>query len=341
MLMKLKQFALFITLLLMLVVAIGVQAQTETPTPAPTATATLSGDMLTVQISDSVDDVNESSGELTVDATELWLGNGGAVTGQYLGLRFRGLSVPRASVIQSAYLELYSSQEQWITYSLVLAAEASDNSAAFSVESLPSQRELTTVIVDHESNVQWMAAAWQRFDEMGAVVQEVVDRPGWRSGNTISFILEGTEAGGDFGRKFITSYEGGATLAPRLVVYFVPGNDPEPTNTPTPAPTATAAPTIVPTPSECSDVPERLVVGGSGVVLRLPEAPNTPLNVRQTPTTTAPRVARLAPGATFEVVDGPVCVDGIAWFEVTFGQRDLSGWIAEGADGVYFVEPAE
>lgn len=324
-----KQLTLFLTLILTLLIASGVQAQTETPTPTPAATATLSGDMLMVQISNGLDDVNESDGTLTADAAEVWVGNGDAVEGQYLGLRFRGLSITRGSVIQSAYLEFYTVQEQWITISAVIAAEASDNSPAFAQDNLLSKRELTIAQVDHESNIKWEAESWQPFDEMAAVVQEVVDRSGWRSGNNIAFILKGTQASGDFGRKFFTALEGGASFAARLVVIFIPAAEPEPT----------ASPTVIPTASSCSAAPERLVIGQRGRVLALPDAPNTPLNVRQTPTVTAPRIARLAPGVSFAVLDGPVCVDGIAWFEVGFGQPEKRGWIAEGQGGVYFVEP--
>jgi hypothetical protein len=107
-------------------------------------------------------------------------------------------------------------------------------------------------------------------------------------------------------------------------------------------PTPTLTPTITPsaTPSTCSqDLPERLQAGQPGQVVVNSNGPNTPLNVRQQPGTDAARLARLATGVTFTVLDGPVCADGIAWYEIEYGSPAESGWIAEGLNGVYFVEP--
>ncbi|MEZ4668387.1 MAG: hypothetical protein R3E39_10770 [Anaerolineae bacterium] len=334
-----RRITIPLILILMLFVTWVVRAQTETPEPTPTMVP--GSDSLMVPISDSLDDVNESSGKLTVDTPEVWFGNGGEVANQYLGLRFKGLSIPQGSEIISAKLEVYSAQEQWIDYSFTLAAEAADKSEAFSEKNPPSAREQTAEILDHESNVKWEAGTWQTFDDLAPVIQEVIDRPGWTAGNNIALIAEGTESGGEFGRKFVTSYDGDPAFAPRLTVNFLPSEEIPPTATPTVAPPPTAVPTDAPTPSQCSEVPERLVVGGTGRVLSLAGAPRTPLNIRQNPSLEAPRFARLAPGVVFDVVDGPVCVDGVAWFEVSFGERARRGWIAEGADGVYFVEPVE
>jgi hypothetical protein len=51
------------------------------------------------------------------------------------------------------------------------------------------------------------------------VIQEVVNRSGWASGNSLALILTGTSPGA-FGRKFARSFEGGATQAPRLVLRY-------------------------------------------------------------------------------------------------------------------------
>jgi hypothetical protein len=39
------------------------------------------------------------------------------------------------------------------------------------------------------------------------------------------------------------------------------------------------------------------------------------------------------------VLSGPVCNENIAWFEIIYGIGALHGFIAEGQNDVYFVEP--
>lgn len=63
------------------------------------------------------------------------------------------------------------------------------------------------------------------------------------------------------------------------------------------------------------------------------------LNVRIMPNLGGQQVGQISPNKTFWVVEGPVCADSIAWFRVIYGINAASGWVAEGADGAYFVRP--
>jgi hypothetical protein len=78
----------------------------------------------------------------------------------------------------------------------------------------------------------------------------------------------------------------------------------------------------------------RLRVGGQGIVL-----PGEPNNLRAQPSLAGERVGEMTAGAIFDVVDGPVCTDGIVWFEVISEQ--VTAWTAESADGEYYLEPVE
>ena len=65
-----------------------------------------------------------------------------------------------------------------------------------------------------------------------------------------------------------------------------------------------------------------------------------PNNVRNNPTIQADLVGQLPGGSTFGVLDGPVCNDGYAWYEVTFN-GDITGWTAEGSASTYWLAPVE
>lgn len=59
-------------------------------------------------------------------------------------------------------------------------------------------------------------------------------------------------------------------------------------------------------------------------------------NVRETPSVSSPRVFGMPEGATFTVIDGPVCADGFAWWEVDYERQ--RGWTAEGNSSDYWLQ---
>ena len=100
-----------------------------------------------------------------------------------------------------------------------IAAENTANSGPFDGSNPPSSKSLTSAIVNHSSNTNWAANTWYNLDEIKTVVQEVVNRGDWNSGNSMSFILKGTSSG-SWGRKFIQSYDGTSANAPQLVITY-------------------------------------------------------------------------------------------------------------------------
>jgi type IV pilus assembly protein PilY1 len=102
--------------------------------------------------------------------------------------------------------------------SVTIAADAAGNSAAFSSTSKPSQRSLTTATATYTDNTNWSANTWYTSGDLSAVIQELVNRPDWSGGNSLSLILKGN--GSAYSRKFIKSYEGGAATAPRIVITY-------------------------------------------------------------------------------------------------------------------------
>ncbi|MEO0560589.1 MAG: SH3 domain-containing protein [Chloroflexota bacterium] len=74
----------------------------------------------------------------------------------------------------------------------------------------------------------------------------------------------------------------------------------------------------------------QLVPGERGIVA--PEGAN---NVRDAASAGGELVGQLAEGETFDVIDGPRCADGFAWFEVE--GETVSGWSAEGGDDYWLL----
>lgn len=49
------------------------------------------------------------------------------------------------------------------------------------------------------------------------------------------------------------------------------------------------------------------------------------------------QLTNIPPGGTFQILNGPVCNEGIFWWQVNY--NGIIGWTAEGENGVYWVEP--
>jgi serine/threonine-protein kinase len=121
------------------------------------------------------------------------------------------------------------------------------------------------------------------------------------------------------------------TPSPTETATFTPSATPTLPPTFTPLPTVTASPTIASCPNA---LPSLLRPGMTGFVRS--EDPR-PVNVRSQPSRSAARVDQLQPNETFDVIAGPTCADGFAWFRIRYAGT-LEGWVAESSDS-YFVSP--
>jgi hypothetical protein len=73
------------------------------------------------------------------------------------------------------------------------------------------------------ATVAWAPAPWTTVNEAGAnqrtptlatIVQEIVSRPGWASGNAMAFVITGT------GTRTASAFDDGAALAAKLIVNY-------------------------------------------------------------------------------------------------------------------------
>jgi hypothetical protein len=86
--------------------------------------------------------------------------------------------------------------------------------------------------------------------------------------------------------------------------------------------------------TECPGAPKpRLVIKRVAHV-----TPGSSNNLRDKASKNGAVIAQIPGDAYIDVLDGPVCADGIAWWQVMFGGQP--GWMAEGSGSTYFVEPA-
>jgi hypothetical protein len=147
-------------------------------------------------------------------------------TEQVVGLRFTKIAVPRGVSVTNAYIQFTVDETDGQPVTLTIQAEAVNNSATFtSTPSNISSRPRTT------ASVQWTPEPWrtvlvadedQRTPNLAAVIQEVIDRPGWATNNALSIIF--TQVDGR-SRRTAIAYERDPEAAPLLFIEYQIGED--------------------------------------------------------------------------------------------------------------------
>jgi hypothetical protein len=150
--------------------------------------------------------------ELTLDKTNQ----------QVVGMRFTGVNIPPGASIQNAYIQFQADETGSDATSLTIYAEAVDNATTF-VDATGNITNRTTT----SASVAWSPVPWttvgqagpdEQTSDIATVIQEIVNRPGWSSGNALAIIITGT------GKRTAESFNGVSSAAPRLHVEYFPGN---------------------------------------------------------------------------------------------------------------------
>jgi hypothetical protein len=135
------------------------------------------------------------------------------------GLRF-SLPVPHGAHIVRAYVQFAVDNPQTGTTALTIEGEASDSALTFGSSKYNIVNRPRTV-----NYVPWTPAAWptrrvagaaQQTPDLSAILQELVDRPGWARGQGAVLIVTGT------GVRQAVSYDTKPATAPLLHVEYVP-----------------------------------------------------------------------------------------------------------------------
>lgn len=172
---------------------------------------------LDVRVAAGSDDAEEaSSGSMSLTSSDLELVTDGSVQ-QTVGIRFAGVAVPPGATITDAWIQFTADEAQSEATTVSIAAQAADSATTFTTASRNVSARPRTAAAASWSPPTWTSAEAgiaQRTPDLSAVVQEVVARPGWASGNALAFVIAGT------GHRTADAFEGGATLAPVLHVEY-------------------------------------------------------------------------------------------------------------------------
>ncbi|MBN1670144.1 MAG: fibronectin type III domain-containing protein [Kiritimatiellae bacterium] len=177
-------------------------------------------DTVEVRIATGNDDAEENvgTGATYLDSSDLELILEGTATEQIVGMRFNGVAIPQGATIVNAYIQFKVDEVTTASTALQVQGQAADNAAAFTAAANNISARARTA-----ASVAWNPPAWssvgaaganQRTPDISAVVQEVVGRSGWASGNSLVLLVTGS------GKRTAESYDGDSAGAPLLHVEY-------------------------------------------------------------------------------------------------------------------------
>jgi hypothetical protein len=177
-----------------------------------------SSQMRAIRIAAAADDAEQtpSTGAIDTDPTDLDFGIDRA------GLRFTAVAIPPMATILSAHIQFTADQafgDNGATVTnLAIIGEAADNAAPYTTTPFNMTSRSATLAA-----VAWTPPAWainqsgpaQLTPDLRNIIQEIVDRPGWQSGNALAMQISGV------GRREAETFDGNPQRAAVLQVEFV------------------------------------------------------------------------------------------------------------------------
>lgn len=186
---------------------------------------------ITIQIGASSDDTRVSDGDVThppfdsmAALTALGL-TAGAHSPNYFGsgFRFLNITIPSGAIIQTAKLQLNARQSKSLgIVNTRITGEDTDNSLTFANITYYNSRNRTTEFIDWDTIPAWVTNTWYDTPDITDVIQEIINRTGWVSGNNLTVFWE------DHGSTLLTNryrqakaYDHDPNSAPRLIITYI------------------------------------------------------------------------------------------------------------------------
>jgi len=150
------------------------------------------------------------------------------------GMRFINVAIPQGVTVTNAYISLLEpwSGQTGVVVNSRISAERVDNAPTFAddADAFDARWANRTVVRVNWDNIPaWTIAEWYNSPNIKEVIQEIVNRAGWASGNAIVIFWEDYEDRSTHGDRCLrtgTPYDTGASSAPKLHIEWEAGAPP-------------------------------------------------------------------------------------------------------------------
>ena len=131
------------------------------------------------------------------------------------------MQIPAGATITNAYVEFECDVGDWTgDVPLQIKGHDIDNAPTFTTTAYNiSSRTPTTAIIPWTITEQYTVDYKYPSPDISSIVQEIVDRSGWTSGNSMAIMFSATGTN----RREMEAYDGETAAAPRLVVEYTVG----------------------------------------------------------------------------------------------------------------------
>lgn len=192
--------------------------------------STVDNGTIDIQVGSSSDDAfwRESDSTFNNTATVGYFGySTNAIWHQINSLqRFTNITIPQAATITSSYLSFYAGTGTGTDVNASISAIDSDNAAAPTTYSTAENATRTTG-VSWLSIPTWTLTTWNNSPSINSVIQTIIDRANWTSGNAIVLYVEDNASGTSANnyRQFY-QFNQSASIAPKLHIEYSSGGPP-------------------------------------------------------------------------------------------------------------------
>jgi len=142
------------------------------------------------------------------------------------GLRFTNITIPKGATITVTYLTFTSAANRSNTIvKSKIRGEDADNAAAFSDYADYDSRPRTTAVVNWDDIPAWTVDVECDSPDFTSVIQEIIDRAGWASGNALVIFWDDHDnrsTNSNYTNRHAYSYDDTPAKAPKLHIEYTP-----------------------------------------------------------------------------------------------------------------------
>ena len=192
-------------------------------------------------VSDRDDAEERASGKVVTSSTDIELTYDVLRGQQLVGVRFHSLTIPQGAQIKRAQLRFTTDEKDTGSINLLVRGDDSDSAAPFEEKSYNLSKRSKT-----SAKVTWQPRGWYKIGESGGnqhtpnlapILQEVVNRSGWQSGNAFALLISSQSSQT---KRVAESYRGDRSKAPQIYVEYTASTTSAGPSAPTPEPTPVA-----------------------------------------------------------------------------------------------------